>query len=1051
MTPSKCILLVLALLLSIGTTWASICSTTNLLMIDSHCLTPAADECLANDDTQIQCLTCKPGFFVTGAGTCTACSTCGNTEYQVTACSATANTVCQACYGRTTNCTSGGAVTAGTCVLGESAIQCDTDKCATNYVLAAAGPDTGTCNQCAEFEYYSPTINGVGGCTNCTLATAGCTTALTTEQWCIGDKVACDADEGTLPQAGCMSGYAIQYDGTCMQCTMKPPGCMTLQANGCNANTTDLNKSSPTDTAYYAYGICTSCADGYVLDAVHGVCYPCEAGKSLAKDGSDIGLCVVCTNAPPNCDTALPTYTAVPVRRKLLEEISSLPWYDCTSPTFSSASPTYKRCIVCNEGYYVTASGLCEVCTSAEDDDLCAAITCPAGSYFNVATASCETCTTCTGGAAITTECQSGGDYFTNSVCSICTGKPDNCLTAEADTCVLNTTTRKCASCASPYELQTNSVNAGLCWECPDGEALNSSGICESCTEVPDDCDLTTATYPGAGAACISPTFPTTKVCLECDAGFYLKNGSCVECSTCSEGQYVSSQCSATADTMCHACKSSCSSGYYMSGTCSGSGSTDTIECKICRNDDCRDGEYISKYCDGTSTADQFGCAKCKTSCPIGQYLDQKCSGSTYADDNECKPIVCNAGFFLKNGSCIKCSSCSAGQYVSSQCSATTDTVCKACKTSCSSGYYMSGTCSGSESTDTIECKVCRNDDCEAGSYISKYCTGKTTRDQFGCTKCKTSCPIGQYLDQKCSGSTYTDDNECKPTVCNAGFFLKNGSCIKCSSCSAGQYVSSQCSATTDTVCKACKTSCSSGYYMSGTCSGSESTDTIKCKVCRNDDCEAGSYISKYCTGKTTRDQFGCTKCKTSCPIGQYLEGQCSGVTYADTIKCKACTAQKLCASGKSSNTCVTGKNVLKCNKCKATAKLDKNGLCERYPEYIVVDKPVPVPVPVPVPAVRTTCSGVMDFRQCTIPGKKAKRKSACYNEKCTLVSLLGGKQRCNPKNKCGKGVVCYRKSDCLSQVCTQGACAPSDYGKKCMRTSDCQTTLKCKKGTCLN
>ena len=615
---------------------------------------------------------------------------------------------------------------------------------------------------------------------------------------------------------------------------------------------------------------------------------------------------------------------SIPDRRRslLAPDPTSTTWYGCTSRTYSAASPTYKRCVVCNEGYYVTATGLCEVCTSPEDDELCAALTCPSGSYFDPTTAQCQTCTACTGGSGVQTECQSEGNAFTDTVCAVCTGKPENCATAEANSCVLNTSTRKCAKCDVPYELQTNSGNAGLCWACLDGEALNSDGICESCTIIPDNCALAPATFPEDGAACISDTFPTTKVCLECDEGFYLKDGSCIACTTCS-----------------------------------------------------------------------------------------------------------------------------AGEYVSSQCTATTDAVCMACKSKCSSGSYMSGTCSGSDSTDTIECKTCLNEACDTGYYISTFCTGKTTEDEFACTRCKTSCPTGKYLEEKCSGSTYADTNECKPIACSAGFYLKGGSCVPCSSCSAGEYISSQCSASADTVCKACKSSCSSGHYMSGTCSGSGFTDTIKCKACLNDTCQSGYYISKHCTGLTTKDEFGCSKCKTSCSTGQYLEGQCSGSTYADNTKCKACKAQTLCASKQSFRVCVAGETVLKCNKCKKKAFLNKaTGVCGPSPEYIVVEKPVPVPVPVPA---RNVCSGVMNYRRCSIPGSKAQ--AACFNGSCIQVAFLGGKQRCNSRDVCGKGVVCSKKNDCLSKVCTEGACAPSDYSKKCMRTSDCQTTLRCKKGRCLN
>lgn len=219
---SKCILLALALLMSIGTTWASVCSTSDPLTIDLNCLTPAADECLPNDDTQIQCLVCQPGYYVAQGGACAACSTCNPSgtpaTYQVSACSATADTVCQPCYGVPTNCTPAGGVSSGACVLSSSAVQCDTAKCKTNFVLAANGPNKGTCGKCAENNYWSPTYQGIGGCVACALATANCGTALSASQWCIGnaDAVACDGTAGSAPGWGCNSGYAWQYD--CKRC-----------------------------------------------------------------------------------------------------------------------------------------------------------------------------------------------------------------------------------------------------------------------------------------------------------------------------------------------------------------------------------------------------------------------------------------------------------------------------------------------------------------------------------------------------------------------------------------------------------------------------------------------------------------------------------------------------------------------------------------------------------------------------------------------------------------------------------------------------------------
>lgn len=142
-------------------------------------------------------------------------------------------------------------------------------------------------------------------------------------------------------------------------------------------------------------------------------------------------------------------------------------------------------------------------------------------------------------------------------------------------------------------------------------------------------------------------------VCLDCESGYYLSAGSCVQCSSAING---CSKCSS--DTVCNECQSL----FYLSTSTCLTCNSIMVGCSFCTNSSvclaCDGGYYIN----GTQCypcSDLTGCLICNTS-------------------SSC--LTCTAGYYSSGTSCLSCSSAISNCYM-----CLNSTLCAAC----SSGYQL--------------------------------------------------------------------------------------------------------------------------------------------------------------------------------------------------------------------------------------------------------------------------------------------------------------------------------------------------------------------------
>ena len=464
-------------------------------------------------------------------------------------------------------------------------------------------------------------------------------------------------------------------------------------------------------------------------------------------------------------------------------------------------------------------------------------------------------CSTCAAGTFASAACSATAD----TVCTTCTTCDLGWFASAACSPTADTTCTQCdLSCAT-----CDGPSSSNCTSCVALEYL-SGGVCSSCTTCDPGwfasaaCSATADTVcTQCDASCATCSGDTASDCTGCAAGKYLDGGVCKTCSSCADGTYQATACTATANTVCPACDASCA-------TCSGDTASDCTGCAagkyldggVCKTcSSCGAGTYQATAC--TATANTV-CPACEASCVT-------CNGATASDCTGCA-----GGKYLNGGVCSTCSSCGAGTYQATACTATANTVCPACEASCA-------TCSGGTASDCTSCAagkylnggVCSTClSCAAGTYQATACTATANAV---CTACDASCAT-------CNGPSATS---C--TSCGTGKYLDGGVCNTCSSCVADTYQAAACTATANTVCADCDVSCATCTGPSAThctyCAAGRYKRDNQCVSCRT--CAAGTYSSAPCSA--TADSV-CS----GCPAG----------TYASAPGATACTACGNCDDG---------------------------------------------------------------------------------------------------------------------------------------------------------
>lgn len=268
------------------------------------CSGPSANECTA----------CLGGRYKSG-GQCLTCSTCGASEYQVSACTVTANTVCAPCNGSCATCSGPGANQCTSCAAnkyksGGQCLACSTCNASeyevsactanANTVCGACSASCGTCTGPSNAECASCTANKFlngGTCTACsvcgsgTYQSAACTA--TTDTACGACDASCTACSGpSSSQCGsCPSSFFLS-GGKCNACKVCDAG--TFQATACTTTANAVCTACPAGSFTTNAGAttCTKCEPGTTSAAGAKACTPCPAGQIAATAGA--ATCTAC-------------------------------------------------------------------------------------------------------------------------------------------------------------------------------------------------------------------------------------------------------------------------------------------------------------------------------------------------------------------------------------------------------------------------------------------------------------------------------------------------------------------------------------------------------------------------------------------------------------------------------------------------------------------------------------------------------------------------------------------------------------------------------------
>ncbi|EGD79634.1 hypothetical protein PTSG_10482 [Salpingoeca rosetta] len=794
------------------------------------------------------------------------------------------------------------------------------------------------------------------------------------------------------------------------------PGSYFDPAKGCQGHTEckpgTVETTPPTATSDR---VCAPCPAGSLPG--NNTCVPCTAGAYVPAGRT--GACADFACKPGTVDAdADPATACEPCdgraeHQPLPGQMSCTPHRTCdvgqepdaTRPANAIDDTTCKPCSV---GTFKNVTGnsecvlasFCPPGTSvqaqptASSDRTCAK--CQPYTYSDTANAErCDEVSTCTPGTHETTT-----PTFTSD---------RECTPCEGGTFSNDQTAFECKACPTT---------------CPGGHVLQSPclstevgrGQSSFCTRCPQ------GTYRGADD---EPTmcFEVTRCGqwqFEAKAATFSSDAVCTNCTTCSPGQYVFSQCGGQTDTQCRGC--TCPDGFYLAedcdptstrppacrscdpscATCSQAGSCDTCAGALVKqpdgtcSDDCNTDEFRpSPTADCTachsSCASCFGAddSQCLT-CDAGKYLSEgscvaSCGNGARPVNGVCVPCdECKDGFFLQqctsnpDDDCARVTTCAAGtEFTAAPATATKDTTCTTCKTCDPGTYRVVGTCEGS--TDSI-CLQCDG--------ITSY------QDEPNQPRCKpmTSCPPGTHAER----GTPSTDNTC--TECTAGTTDHDYNPLTaCVPCTPGTYVPANSTGP-----------CSLLVCPAGTADDDRDPST-PCVACG----DIGMNMYQPSTGQTTCLQADPCKPGTRELIASTHTSaptcvQCTvGYDYQDKAGQTSCKPVTRCSDGEYEETAPTATSDRVC----------KNGNpCNLNSQYLL--RPG-TPTSEPVCAQLTVCTPPIEF--------EAAPPTPTSNRRCDRVSFCSEgtyEQRpptattdrvCQPLPSCppGEGVVSNTNPTC--------------------------------------
>ncbi|KCV67483.1 TKL protein kinase [Fonticula alba] len=802
---------------------------------------------------------------------------------------------------------------------------------------------------------YAP---ATGPCAPCHPHCAACTGPKST------DCTLCQSGTIRLPSGACafpcpegLSTFAHSPNGACEPCHHTCTRCTGPSANQCTACLPGLLLDQAT-------GQClppAACPPGTYRHSTNPtVCRSCHASCGECR-GPSADQCTLCTDdktllagrchdgCPPGHFCYLPELLDQRLARACHPSCATCSGTEpdqCTScPT--GQPPVQDQCKHhCPAGLFPTPDAQPGACTPCHPScDTCSG---PAANH----------CTTCPGGIPLqegtcVNVCGSGfylsDDFAAVPICQPCHPKCRECTSGTGDTCTacpdgwLLEAGHCVTACSPTFYPRLLGNGRDSCQEChAPCQECRAPGQCTACREGfwPDTED------PGAGpdphvfrcqpcqtdSTCRQCDRLRPDVCLKCQDGLFLHNGSCPV--GCPAGMYES-----LADGRCLPCSAGCaqcSSADQCTGCLDGPFFLDDGVCRLC-----------NASCLKCSTADEcLECAPgfvwpsfelqraalCTDACPVGSFRQTDWCQPCHATCAECADAAhictaCSQGHRFSGpgvcsacpasgarpcalcppgggGACLQCApgglltpdgrcedQCPTGTYAQVDASAAGQ--CRACAPECA-------TCHGPGSDACLTCSpglawvadpghpqpgsgTCEDPRCPAGQYHAQD-PGNPAVDV--CLPCDPACAVcGGPLDSQCwmcaDSARFIEHGLCQ-AECSPGFVPVAGRCLPChESCAT-------CTGTRFTDCQACPSdlllfptpgggqqclaSCPAGFMVAGgACVPCQAGGCVRCPAAPQvcTHCERHLFLHASSSG-------GQDTCLPACPPGSVAVGaQC--------------------------------------------------------------------------------------------------------------------------------------------------------------------------------
>ncbi len=370
----------------------------------------------------------------------------------------------------------------------------------------------------------------------CLTCASGYTVSTATSQCVLCNVNNCASCNQANVCASCSSGFTLSTNGVCLMCNIANCN-QCSDVNYCQTcNTVNGTQLSPSPNGGSCFACNTMLANMANCISCNGTnsCGQCQNGYQLYIPMNGAGVCIECNIQ--NCQACMLSGTAVTCLT-CAQDYSAVNGnciqcqYPCMTCT-SNQGPN--NCATCSTPYYfmtALSNGSCVVnlipnCISYNTTNTTQCTGCSSGYTYNSTTnmcvftcpANCQACSS----PSVCTNCVAGFYTASNNTCS-------QCQVTGCSSCSNNGAT--CTACFTGFY-----VIQGECKTCPGYcSSCTSNSTCQTLTQSNQQVLLQVGTQTVLAVCqqnCKTCSNVNPQVCLNCQSGFFLRQGNCFKCSS---------------------------------------------------------------------------------------------------------------------------------------------------------------------------------------------------------------------------------------------------------------------------------------------------------------------------------------------------------------------------------------------------------------------------------------------------------------------------------------------------------------------------------------